>query len=84
MTRKSLFAAVTLMAAISPAMAAQPEPMPEQGAPAAAPDAKYCLRVEPITGSRIEMTQCETRQEWTLLGVDIDREWAKEGVRVIG
>ena len=39
---------------------------------------------EPITGSRIETTRCETRQEWARLEVDLDKEWPKEGVRVIG
>jgi uncharacterized protein YjhX (UPF0386 family) len=37
----------------------------------------------PITGSRIETIRCETREEWALLEVDLDNEWAKEGVRVI-
>jgi hypothetical protein len=58
MTRKSLFAALVLVCAISPAAAAQPDATPEKIAPAAAPDAKYCLRVEPVTGSRIEMVRC--------------------------
>jgi len=26
---------------------------------------------------------CLTRQEWVDLEVDLDKEWAKEGVRVI-
>ena len=84
MIHKGLFAAMTLMAAISPAVAARPDPVPGEGAPAASADARYCLRTEPTTGSRIELIRCETRLEWSLLGVDIDREWAKEGVRVIG
>jgi len=46
-------------------------------------DARYCLRVEPNTGSRIEAIRCETRQEWAELGVDVDKEWAREGVRVV-
>jgi hypothetical protein len=84
MIHKQLFTALVLMAAISPAAAARPEPMPGEGAPTASADARYCLRTEPTTGSRIELIRCETRQEWSLLGVDLDREWAKEGVRVIG
>jgi hypothetical protein len=83
MRHTKMFAAFGMIAAISPAIAAQPEATPQEGAPAATADARYCLRVEPITGSRIEMILCETRQEWSLLGVDVDREWAKEGVRVI-
>ena len=84
MSHKTVLAALGMMAAFSPALAAQPEPSDEQGAPAASTDARYCLRVEPTTGSRIELIQCETRWEWSLLGVDLDKEWAKEGVRVIG
>jgi hypothetical protein len=81
--RKQVLVALGVVTAISPAFAAQTEPVPGEGAPAAPADAKYCIHVEPITGSRIEMVQCETRQEWALLGVDVDREWAKEGVRVV-
>lgn len=84
MRHKGLCVAFGMIAAASPAIAAQPEPMPGEAAPAATADAKYCLRVEPITGSRIEMVRCETRQEWAMLGVDVDKEWAEEGVRVIG
>ena len=84
MIHKEVFAALTLVAAISPAIAARPEPMPGEGAPTASADARYCLRTEPTTGSRIEAIECQTRYDWALLGVDVDREWAKEGVRVIG
>lgn len=44
---------------------------------------RYCLRVEPQTGSRIESIECWTRDEWTAGGVDVDHDWAKEGVRVL-
>ena len=54
-----------------------------QAAPAAPPEAKYCLRVEPHTGSRLETIECWTREEWAAADVDVDQEWAKEGVRVI-
>ena len=83
MHHKHLIAALGLMAAYSPAMAAQSDEV-VQGAPAAGENARYCLRVEPTTGSRIELIQCETRYEWALLGVDVDKEWPKEGVRVVG
>jgi hypothetical protein len=43
---------------------------------------RYCLRVEPIIGSRIETIQCKTRDEWALLEIDVDQEWAENGVRV--
>ena len=70
-------AAASLVAAASPALARQDDPAMPAGAPAASEGALYCLRVEPITGSRIETIRCETRQEWILLGVDLDRDWAK-------
>ena len=53
------------------------------GAPAAGPDAKYCMHVEPITGSRIETIECWTREQWAEQEVDIDKDWSKEGVKVI-
>jgi hypothetical protein len=79
--------AVTLgliFVAAPPLSASQPESDTEAGAPAAGPDAKYCLRVDPFTGSRIETIQCWTRQQWADQGVDVDKEWAKEGVEVKG
>lgn len=54
------------------------------GAPAGSPTTRYCLRVEPVTGSRIETIQCRTREEWAELDLDVDQEWAQNGVRVIG
>jgi hypothetical protein len=57
-------------------------PVPE-GAPPAPPNARYCLRVEPITGTRIETIQCRTREDWASLEVDVDKEWAENGVRVL-
>ena len=55
------------------------EPVP----PEAPPTARYCLRMEPVTGSRIETIRCETRDEWAQLEVDVDQEWAANGVRVL-
>ena len=76
-------AALSILAVAAPLSAAQPDPSMEAGAPAAEPGARYCLRVEPETGSRIETVRCETRQEWAELGVDLDKEWSREGVRII-
>ena len=53
------------------------------GAPTGTPDTRYCLRVDPPTGSRIETIQCMTREEWANLDVDVDQEWAANGVRVL-
>jgi hypothetical protein len=53
------------------------------GAPAGSPSTRYCLRVDPITGSRLETIQCRTREDWASLDVDVDQEWAENGVRVL-
>ena len=53
------------------------------GAPQGTPTARYCLRVDPATGTRIETVQCRTREEWADLDVDVDQEWAENGVRVL-
>lgn len=47
-------------------------------------DTKYCMRVETVTGSRLEAIKCWTRQQWADNGVDVDKDWAREGVRTIG
>ncbi|HEU4696765.1 MAG TPA: hypothetical protein VFR92_07365 [Sphingomicrobium sp.] len=53
-------------------------------APPGGPETRYCLRVDPLIGSRIETIQCKTRDEWATLEIDVDQEWAENGVRVIG
>lgn len=53
------------------------------GAPPGTPETRYCLRVDPVIGSRIETIQCRTREDWWDLGVNVDKEWADNGVRVI-
>lgn len=82
MAHKEMLIAFSMIAAASPLAATQPEVSLQ--APAAAAGARYCLRVESVTGSRIETIQCWTREKWVEQGVDVDKEWAKEGVRVIG
>jgi hypothetical protein len=72
-----------VVAAASPVLARPAERNEMAGAPAAGPEAQYCLRVEAVTGTRLERIQCWTREQWTEMGVDVDKEWAKEGVRVI-
>lgn len=52
-------------------------------APAAPPGARYCMRVEAPTGTRLESVLCWTRDEWAAEGVDVDQDWPKEGVRVL-
>ena len=82
MARTELIAALGIIAAASPLSATNLEPTPE-GAPAAGATAQYCLRIEAITGTRLEEVKCWTRQEWAEQEVDVDKEWAEEGVAVI-
>ena len=84
MAHNALVVAFGMVAAASSVSATKPEPSPTTGAPAAGADARYCLRIEAITGSRLEQVKCWTRQEWAEQEVDVDKEWAKEGVAVIG
>ena len=76
MAQTKLIVALGAIAATMPAAAAAQ-------APAAPPEALYCMRVEAPLGTRIEPVKCWTRDEWAALEVDVDRDWAKEGVRVI-
>jgi hypothetical protein len=72
-----------LILALSLLAANQPMP-PMTPAPPGTPETRYCLRVDPLIGSRIETIQCKTRDEWATLGLDVDQEWAENGVKVIG
>jgi hypothetical protein len=72
-----------LIVAASPALAQPSGRNDMSGAPAAGPDARYCLRVEPLTGTLVERVRCWTREQWVEQGVDVDKEWAREGVSVI-
>jgi len=74
--------AIAFGAIIATAAAANAQPS-DSGAPSGTPDTRYCMRVEPQTGSRIESVECWTREQWAEGGVDIDKDWAKEGVRVL-
>jgi hypothetical protein len=83
MAYKELAIALGMIVAAPPLSATQPEPTPEAMAPTAPPEARYCLRVDPITGTRIESIECRTREEWAQLEVDVDKEWADNGVKII-
>ena len=82
MAFKTLVVAFGMVVAAAPLSASTPEPDPSAGAPAASETARYCLHVEPRTGSLIERVQCWTREDWAEQGVDVDKEWPKEGVAV--
>ena len=78
--RRSVFV-LGLMLAASPVAASgrAPGPMPS---PTDGVGARYCLHVEAALGSRLETVQCWTRAEWAEQDVNVDQEWAKEGVAV--
>jgi hypothetical protein len=81
-------ASTALMMALSMVTAASAVQQTSDQRPAAAPpgtaQTRYCMRIEAITGSRMEQVRCWTRAEWAEQDVDVDQDWAKEGVRVIG
>jgi hypothetical protein len=88
MAHKEFLVALSLIVAAAPVSATQTDaevqPLPANPAPPGGPDTRYCMHIEAVTGSRIENVVCWTRAEWADQGVDVDQDWAKEGVRVIG
>jgi hypothetical protein len=78
MARTKLLLAFTALVAAPTLAAAQSEP-----APAGTADTRYCMRID-LTGNIVEPVRCWTRDQWADQGVDVDKEWAKEGIRVIG
>ena len=83
MVHKGLIVALSALAAIA-APAGAVQTMDMGPAPAGTPDTQYCMRIEAPTGSRAERVMCWTRWEWADQGVDVDRDWPKEGVAVLG
>ena len=81
MSHKNLAVAFSLILIPSPVFA-QADSARAEAAPVAGPQARYCMRIEPVTGSRVELVRCWTRQQWADQGVDVDKDWAKEGVSV--
>ena len=90
MALKLMVAALSMIVAVAP-LSAQPDvgPIDRNGdtsptavAPPGTPNTRYCMRVE-VTGYVSDPVECWTRDEWADQGVDVDREWAKEGVRII-
>ena len=77
---KELVVALTMIAATLPLPAGNAG---TAGAPTGTADTRYCLRVDPPTGSRIETIQCRTREEWASLDVNVDQEWAANGISVL-
>ena len=77
MAHKAFVIALASMAA-SPAVAAVQEPA--SPTPVANTRGEYCLKVAPMTGNLVETVRCWTREEWADQGVDVDKEWAENGV----
>ena len=75
---------LALIVAASPVAAASFDTPQPAGAPPGGPGTLYCMHVDPITGSNVQTIQCWTRDEWADQGVDVDKEWAKNGVRTEG
>jgi hypothetical protein len=84
MALKEFALALGMIFAPSAATASVQGPDPTMGAPAGTPETRYCMRIEAITGSRLEELKCWTRAEWAEHDVDVDEEWAREGVRTVG
>ena len=85
MAHKEWLLALTLVASpVSATGQDRIEAVPAAVAPAGTPQTKYCMHIEAITGSRLEELKCWTRAEWAEQGVDVDKDWPREGVRTIG
>lgn len=84
MAPKITAALLGLTAAASPVPAAVHDPGTPGAAPPGNPNTLYCMHIEAVTGSRLEEVKCWTRAEWAERGVDVDKDWAREGVSVIG
>ena len=82
MALKRLFVAVSMAVALTPISAAKPEGAQKGVAPVGSGDTRYCMRVGPLTGSRVEIIRCWTREQWAEQGVDVDEEWAEEGIAI--
>lgn len=74
-------AAVSMIASAAPLCARE---VRTATVPDGTSETRYCMRLEAVTGSRIEQVRCWTRAEWRERGVDLDRDWPEEGVRTIG
>lgn len=82
MVHKKLAVALSLLVFASP-ISAHAKPIAAPIDPTESADTRFCMRLAAFTGSRVETVRCWTRQQWTDQGVDLDKEWPREGVRVI-
>ena len=79
MTYKDLIVPLSMMAAALPLHPAATQP----GAPSGGPQTRYCLRVDPIQEAASRQFSAERARNGPTLEVDVDQEWADNGVRVI-
>jgi hypothetical protein len=82
MAQRKLVLALSVIAAATPVWAAR-EDRPTV-APMGTSETRYCMRIAVSTGTLIEQTKCWTREQWANRGVDVDKDWPKEGVRIKG
>ena len=83
MAHKEVLIALGMIAAASPVSASQIEEVPAWlRRRVLTPDIAFESKPSPAAGSREFVAG--PAQEWAENDVDVDREWAKEGVRVIG
>jgi hypothetical protein len=84
MAHKELVVALGMVVAILPGSAAAQfaDPPLTISTAAASDPAKYCMHIT-VTGNISDTVQCWTRLEWADQGVDVDKEWPKNGVTVI-
>lgn len=83
MTPHASIIALLVIAAASP-LAASESRNGWGAAPAGTAETRYCMRLAAFTGSRIEPARCWTRAKWAKQGVDVDKDWPREGIRTIG
>lgn len=76
---RSAIMPIVELAFIALAITTPPSVTPSTNDPATT---RYCLRVEAPTGSLIETVKCWTRAQWSEQGVDVDKEWPREGVAI--
>ena len=79
MASRKWLPALGLIAAAAPVVAADEVRM----APAGTADTRYCMKVE-MTGYVAQRVKCWTREQWAEQGVDVDKDWPREGVRTLG
>jgi len=71
-----------IVLSLGPIAAAASAPAVAQ-APAGSADTRYCMKIE-TTGNVVQRVKCWTREQWAEQGVDVDKDWPREGVRVLG